>query len=137
MSIMRHRAVALLVAVVVAGGCMSVQRAGPPSSSCTTNPDLVGTWRSYRLSQAGPSWMTIALRCDCTSRSVAQLLFTRYTEEGYYRIEDGTIVFTRPSAETKWPFAFANDRLILTEAPAEQHSYVRVSSEQCSREPAR
>lgn len=134
---MRHRAVALLVAALVAGGCTSVQRAGSPPSSCTTNPDLVGTWRSYRWSQAGPSWMTIALRCDCSSRSVAQLLFMRYTEEGYYRVEDGTIVFTRPSSETTWPFAVANDRLLLTEAPAEQYSYVRVSSARCPGESVR
>lgn len=134
---MRHRAVALLVAALVAAGCRSVRLSDPPSSSCTTNPDIVGTWRSYRLSQVGPSWMTMALRCDCTSRVAVQLLFARYTEEGYYRIEDGTLVFTRPSSDTKWPFAFVNDRLVITEAPAEQFSYVRVSSEQCPPEAAR
>lgn len=110
---------------------MSVQRTGQPPSACTTIPSIVGTWRSYRMSQLGPGWMTMALRCDCTSRVTAQLLFTRYTEEGYYRIEDGTIVFIRPDSETKWPFAFADGRLIVTEAPTEQLSYERVSSEQC------
>ncbi len=128
---MRSRAATLFLSVLIAGGCASVHRTGQAPSTCTTIPSIIGTWRSYRLSQVGPAWMTMTLGCDCTSRVTAQLLFTRYSEEGYYRIEDRTIVFIRKNSTTQWPFAFVDGRLTVTEAATEQHSYEQVASKQC------
>lgn len=128
---MRDLAAALTIAAFLAGGCASVHRTSGPPYACTTVPSVTGTWRSYRLSQVGPVWMTMTLRCDCTSRVTSQLLFMRYTEESYYRIESGTIVFTRLNSETEWPIAFRSGQMVVTESPTEQYPYERVSSERC------
>lgn len=127
---MRCRAATLLL-VLIAGGCASVRRTGQAPSSCTTRPEVIGTWRSYRLSQVGPAWMTMTLGCDCTSRITAQLLFTRYSEESYYRIEDETIVFIRQKSTTEWPFVLSDGRLAVTEGATERQTYEQVSSKRC------
>jgi hypothetical protein len=38
------------------------------------------------MSQLGPGWITLTLRCDCTYSSRVQLAWGRIREEGYYRV---------------------------------------------------
>ncbi|HEX7706453.1 MAG TPA: hypothetical protein VF701_08355 [Thermoanaerobaculia bacterium] len=80
------------------------------------------------MSSVGPSWMTLDLKSDCTARVVAQMLFMRYTEKPAYHVEPGALVFTREHGVTRWPYSFVSGKLLLQEAPSEQHEYSRVSS---------
>jgi hypothetical protein len=93
--------------------------------------DLVGTWRSERLSQLGPSWMRFTFHCDCTYESRVQLLWMRYTEKGQYRVGPERITFIRPGGKSAWPYDLAEGSLTLAESERERHSYKRVATEAC------
>ncbi|HEX7708612.1 MAG TPA: hypothetical protein VF701_19280 [Thermoanaerobaculia bacterium] len=79
--------------------------------------------------------MSITFNCDCTARVVSQLLFFRYTEVAPYRIENDELVFTREHSETRWPFWFDSEALIVRESPDESHRYTRVEARPCRATP--
>lgn len=83
------------------------------------------------MSQLGPAWMTLTLRCDCTYASGVQLAWSRMREEGYYRVVRGAVQFTRPSSETSWPYRFHGPELALQEEETEVHRYKRSRSFTC------
>ena len=124
---------ALAVATVLVSGCYSSGTAPPHLGprSCRADPELVGTWRSYRLSQVGPAWMTFALDCDCTYVSRVRTLFMTHREKGRYWNEPGRLSFSRANGTvTTWPFRIENGRLLLEELEGEVHSY-RGEAKQC------
>ena len=90
--------------------------------------EVVGVWKSSRVSQLGPARMRFDLRCDCTYESKVGLLSMRIREEGYYRVGEGEIDFLRPEGGTEWPYELRDGKLLLTEAPGEVHEYRRSTS---------
>lgn len=125
-------AVALAAAALVSG-CISTGTApahlGP--GFCRADPELVGTWRSFRMSQLGPAWMTFALDCDCTYVATVRTLFMVYREKGKYWTEPGGLSSSRANGTvTTWPFTIEDGRLLLEEYEGEVHSYER-RAKQC------
>lgn len=127
----------LLMAAIFAGllitGCFSA--GGPPevpaAGTCAPDDALTGEWTDRRMSQLGPGWVRLALRCDCTYTMRIQLLWSRIREEGVYRVEDGELVLQRESGETRWSFELDGDRLSLEEAAGEVHPYRLASDLRC------
>lgn len=120
-------AIALAAAALVSG-CISTGTApahlGP--GFCRADPELVGTWRSFRMSQLGPAWMTFALDCDCTYVATARTLFLFHREKGRYWSEPGGLSVSRANGTvTTWPFTIEDGRLLLEEYEGEVHSYRR------------
>lgn len=117
------------VALFLALSCVSSSVTPPATLVCAPAPELIGTWKSHRMSSLGPAWMTVTLNCDCTARVVSQLLFMRHTEVALYRVENGTVVFTRERSETRWPFSLESDgAAIFSEAANESHQYTRAGA---------
>lgn len=124
--------------ILVLTGCASsslpVERL--QSARCSVDEQLTGTWKSYRTSQVGPTWMRFTFGCNCTYSSRVQLLWMRISEMGVYRVEDGAIVAERPDGETtRLPFTLEDERLLVEEAPGEEHAYRRVRDLDCSGSP--
>lgn len=117
------------VASLLALRCASSTVARPAAFVCPPSPELLGTWKSYRTSSLGPAWMSVTFHCDCTARVVSQLLFMRHTEVALYRVEEGTVVFTRERSETRWPFSLESDgAVVFSEAASEPHRYTRTDA---------
>jgi hypothetical protein len=128
---MRRWLVVATLAIVFAS-CVSSTGRGVPNPGCDRDPRLLGTWRSQRISQVGPGRMTFSFGCGCVYRSSVLTLFARIREEGNYRVWNGTLVFTRPSgAETRWPFRFEGDHLVIEEHPGESYRYTRTRETAC------
>jgi hypothetical protein len=129
----------LLLASILAGlvtavtACISV--GGPPEVSaagmCSPDDAVTGEWTDRRMSQLGPAWVRLTLRCDCTYTMRIQLLWSRIREEGLYRVEGEELVFQRESGETRWPFELDGDRLSVEEAPGEAHELHRAEDLRC------
>jgi hypothetical protein len=126
-----------LLAVVAAGwiltACFSYTAAPRRSFVGYCQPDqrLAGTWKSYRSSQLGPSWVTLTFACDCTFDTRIRLPWMWVREQGFYRVGGGSIHFDRKGETTAWPFGFEGASLRLEEAPGEFHVYQRVSEQAC------
>lgn len=99
------------------------------AGACEPRPELLGEWQSRRSSQLGRATVTIRFDRDCQYSLKISSWLARIREHGEYRVDGDRIVFSRPSAETAWPFQFVDGRLRLTEAPGETHEYRRVSDE--------
>jgi len=126
------------LAVLLLAGCASsslpVERI--EAARCSVDGRLTGTWKSYRTSQVGPTWMRFTFGCDCTYSSRVQLLWMRISERGTYHFEDGAIVTERPEGETtRLPFTLEDERLLLEEAPGEEHAYRQVRHLDCGAPP--
>lgn len=128
---MRNTVLLIALLSIFVLGCVSFSVMSSPASSCARVTQLEGTWKSYRTSSLGPAWMTLTFKCDCTARVVAQTLFMRYTEHVPYRVEDGVIIFTREVSEARWPYSFASQALVVSEAANEQHRYTRSADAPC------
>jgi hypothetical protein len=116
----------LVAAATLFSGCYSTGTAPPHlgPSLCRADPELVGTWRSYRMSQLGPGWMTIALDCDCTYVATVSTLFMIHRERGRYWSEPGALSLSRANGSiTTWPFTLEDGRLLLEEFEGDVHSY--------------
>jgi hypothetical protein len=129
----RLRLVLILAAAVLVSGCVSTATApahlGP--LFCRADPELVGTWRSYRMSQLGPGWMTFAFDCDCTYVATVRTVFIIHREKGRYWSQPGRLSFSRANgAVTTWPFTIEDGRLLLEESAGEVHAY-RGTAKQC------
>lgn len=86
------------------------------------------------MSQLGPAWMTLSLRCGCVYRTTSRLLWTAIREEGNYRTASGTLVFARPAGgDTRWPYRFEDGKLIIEESAGERHVYVKTTRRTCER----
>lgn len=122
----RRRLALTLAAAVLVSGCVSTATApahlGP--LFCRADPELVGTWRSSRMTQLGPGAMTFTLDCDCTYVATARALFVVHREKGRYWSERGRLSLSRANGSiTTWPFAIEDGRLLLEESAGEVHSY--------------
>ncbi|MEK6371264.1 MAG: hypothetical protein AABO58_01080 [Acidobacteriota bacterium] len=107
--------------------CMTTTGRAAHITSCSDDYALLGSWRSYRMSQLGPGWMAITFEDGCRYHTAAQLLFARVKERGNYHVEDGVVILTRSSgAETRWPYRLEGGKLFLQESPDETHAYERV-----------
>lgn len=131
-----------LSAAAVAGwiltSCVSMEAPGRRVvDHCQPDQRLAGTWKSYRRSQLGPGWITLNLACDCTFDTRIRLLWMGIREQGFYRIDGGSIHFERRGGTTSWPFGFEGASLRLEEAPGEFHIYRRVSEPSCRSSGAR
>jgi hypothetical protein len=127
------RLVLTLAAAVLISGCISTATApahlGP--LFCRADPELVGTWRSSRMTQLGPGAMTFTLDCDCTYVATARALFVVHREKGRYWSQPGRLSFSRANgAVTTWPFTIEDGRLLLEESAGEVHAY-RGTAKQC------
>lgn len=120
-------AVLAIVIAMVSAGCTSIKLATPRLSpaDCATDPALIGTWTSTRMTQVGPGSMRVTFNDDCTFAVRAQLPVRRVNEQGQYRVSGGRIEFYRSSGVTHWPFSFDGPRLLLTESVDEVHAYSR------------
>jgi hypothetical protein len=130
----KKRSLVLLLAFCLTG-CVSssLRRNLVDDGFCALPPkDLVGTWKSYRLSQLGPSWMRFTFHCDCSYESRVQLLWMRFSEKGQYRVGPERITFIRPGGKTAWPYALAPGSLTMAESETERRSYERVATESCA-----
>lgn len=122
----RLRPVLAVAAAVLASGCISTATApahlGP--LFCRADPELVGTWRSPRMTQLGPGAMTFTLGCDCTYVATARALFVVHREKGRYWSERGRLSLSRANGSiTTWPFTIEDGRLLLEESAGEVHRY--------------
>lgn len=91
----------------------------PASAACEPDESLTGVWKDFRMSQLGPAWVRLVLRCDCTYGMRIQLLWMRVRESGVYRVDGEELVFEREAGETRWPFEVGGGRLSLEEYPGE------------------
>lgn len=124
--------VASLTIALVFTACVSSSGKAVEDEGCDEDPRLLGSWKSYRTSQVGPSWMRMTFDCGCVYRTTVQLMWMRIREEGNYRLADGALVFTRPSGnETRWPYRFEEDTLVVEEHPGEVESYRRTGRRTC------
>jgi hypothetical protein len=99
---------------------------------CDARPEVAGTWRSFRVSQAGPAWMTLTVHCDCTYETTVQLVWMRIRESGAVSSADGTLTFVRPNGNTtSWPYRLDGDKLHVEESPGEEHEYRRLRGGRC------
>jgi hypothetical protein len=124
---------AMVAASTLASGCYSSGTAPPHLGprSCRADPELVGTWRSFRMSQVGPAWMTYTLDCDCTYVAKVRILFMTHSEKGRYWSEPGNLSLSRANGSvTTWPFTIEDGRLLLEEFEGEVHSY-KGEAKQC------
>lgn len=128
---MRNAVLLVILVTMFAPGCVSSRVVRPSSSSCARVPELEGTWNNYRTSSLGPAWMILTFNCDCTARVVAQTLFMRYTEHVPYRVENGVIIFTRNTSDTRWRYSFLTQGLVVSEAANEQYRYTRSAGVPC------
>lgn len=124
---------AIVLIALFAAGCLSAgtSRFVQDRGACVTPPALAGQWYSSRASQMGAASMTFTFTCDCRYTTRAGSGFARVTERGEYRVENGSIILSRASAETSWPFELDGDTLRLTEAAGETHEYSRTARTAC------
>lgn len=118
-------------------GCYSL--GGPPKAlptdfACQPDDGLTGVWKDRRMTQLGPAWVRLALRCDCTYAMRIQLLWMRIREEGVYRVEREELVLEGESGETRWPFELQGGRLSLEEYPGEVMDHRLASDLACRAE---
>lgn len=112
--------------------CVSSSGTAVALDGCEHDPRLLGSWRSYRVSQLGPAWMSLSFDCRCVYRMSGQLMWMRIREEGNYRLAEGALVFTRASGtETPLPYRFEGESLVVEEHPGEFHRYKRTSRREC------
>lgn len=124
--------VTILTIALVLTACVSSSGKAVEVEGCDEDPRLLGSWKRYRTSQVGPSWMRVTFDCGCVYRMTAQLMWMRIKEEGNYRTIDGALLFTRASGnETRWPYRFEGETLMVEEHPGEVESYRRTGRRTC------
>lgn len=99
---------------------------------CVIPPELIGRWKASAASQLGPATTTMTLGCQCHYTMRISLLYARFHEEGEYRVEDGHLVLSRETTETKWPFTFEGGKLLVTEGHDDIREYQQVEKLVCT-----
>jgi hypothetical protein len=128
------RLTVVLAATLLLASCLSSSSKShfqTEHEACSVQPELVGQWKSRRPSQLGPATMVLTLGCDCRYTMRVSGLFGRITEDGEFRAESDRLVMSRSKSETAWPYQFAGDDLLLTEAADEAHAYKLVRKLRC------
>lgn len=125
--------IALIVSLLACASCVSSSSSSFQSDhgTCQPRPELAGEWQSRRGSQLGRAAVTITLDCDCRYSLKISSWLVRIRERGEYRVDHDRIVFSRSSAETTWPFQYADGHLQLTEAAGETYEYRRTKAGNC------
>lgn len=118
---------ACCAALLTLSACSTTSSApASPQAACESDGAVSGAWKQFRMTQLGPSWVSLRFECDCSYRSTAQLLWMRISESGTYVVSGSEIIFQRASgAETRWPFRLEGETLFLTEAKDEERAYRR------------
>ena len=121
----KRRAVVLTPLVLTS--CVSIPLPLPRLSekTCSTAQDLLGTWRSRRITQVGPVAVKLELRDDCRFVMRLDLPFGESREEGTYAVERDQLRLKRAKGETVWAYRRENGRLMLREGPNEWRTYNR------------
>lgn len=114
-----------LLAPLLLTSCVSFALPLPKldSATCEIAKDLLGNWRSKRLTQFGPASVDLELRDDCRFSMRIGLPFARSTEEGTYAVEGDRLRLRKKSGETVWPIRREGKRLVVQEAPNQWHAY--------------
>lgn len=117
----------LLLAPLALTSCISLPLPFPAldEGTCAVAKDLLGRWRSRRLTQLGPASVNLELRDDCRFRMRIQLPFARIVEDGYYKVDGDNLRLTRSNkSETVWPIRRDDKgRLLVREAENEWQAY--------------
>ncbi len=119
----------VLLAPLLLTSCMSLDLPLPlprlNESTCSAAKDLLGNWRSRRITQIGPASVNLTLGDDCRFTMRIQLLAGNITEQGNYAVEGDRLRLTRSNkSETVWPIRRdSKGRLQVQEAPNEWHTY--------------
>ena len=116
----------LLLTPLLLTSCVSIPLTAPVlgGESCSVAKDLLGRWRSHRLTQLGPASVDLVLGDDCRFSMRIALPFARIEEEGTYEVENDELRFRRRNGETVWPIRRnPRGRLLLEEGPGEWHTY--------------
>ena len=129
---------AIVVFTLFAMGCASsrlTSRFSNDRGACEVPAELLGEWRSRRMTQIGPGSMAVTLDCNCRYTTSVRMALGHIVEEGEYRVQGDTLVFSRSSGgEISWPYTFDGEKLVLVEAAGESHPYTRTKRIEC-REP--
>ena len=115
-----------LLAPLLFTSCVSIPLPIPKlgDAACSTAKELLGRWRSQRITQLGPANVDLVLRDDCRFAMRIGLPFTNIEEEGTYKVENDRLHFRRRSGETVWPIRRDRQgRLHVQEAPNQWHTY--------------
>jgi rhomboid family GlyGly-CTERM serine protease len=116
-----------LLAPLLLTACVSIPLPIPQldDAACNVAKDLLGNWRSQRITQLGPASVALELRDDCRFVMRIGLPFSDIEEQGRYAVEGDRIRFTRKNnRETVWPIRRdGKGRLLAQEAPSEWHAY--------------
>jgi rhomboid family GlyGly-CTERM serine protease len=119
-----------LLAPLLLTSCVSVDLPLPfprlDQSTCTAAKELLGVWRSQRITQVGPASVNLLLRDDCRFTMRVQLLDGAVSEEaGRYAVDGDRLCLTRNNRnETVWPIRRdGKGRLQVQEARGEWHTY--------------
>ena len=121
----------VLLAPLALTSCMSLDMPLPlprlDETTCNAAKDLLGNWRSRRLTQLGPASVNLNLGDDCRFTMRIQLLFGDITEQGRYAVEGDRLRLIRNNkTETAWPIRRdPKGRLVVQEDRNEWHTYTR------------
>jgi hypothetical protein len=124
----------LLFAGTTLGGCVTVSRrhrVPAPETPCSVDAGLVGSWKGQHSTQLGPGSFRLRFECDCTYSWSARFPWLRFRDEGYYRIRDGSLVFTHEGDTLTWPYRLISDSLELRQTPTETEVYGQTERTSC------
>ncbi len=121
----------VLLAPLLLTSCMSLDLPLPlprlDEETCSAAKDLLGNWRSRRITQLGPASVNLTLGDDCRFTMRIQMLFANITEQGNYKVDGDRLRLIRSNnTETVWPIRRdGKGRLQVQEAPDEWHTYTQ------------
>lgn len=124
---LQRRARAVVVAPLLLTSCVSIPLPLPRlgEETCAAAENLLGNWRSRRITQVGPVAVNLELRDDCRFVMRIGLPSGETREEGTYAVERNQLRLRRRQGETVWPYKRERGRLVLQEGPNEWHAYNR------------